>query len=95
MFSRCLVIASTLANTESAIMEGLGAKIHVAGMMVTAAAMDPNLVSGHPFHVQDIVEAVRDGREPAVGPVEAMKALKIILAVYESAKNGGREVVID
>ena len=41
MFSRCLVIASTLANTESAIIEGLGAKIHVAGMMVTAAAMDP------------------------------------------------------
>ncbi len=65
------------------------------GKFRTAAAMDPNLVTGHPFHVQDIVEAVRDGREPAVGPVEAMKALKIILAVYESAKNGGREVVID
>ena len=52
-------------------------------------------VGGHPFHVQDIVHAVLEDRDPYVGPVEAMKALRIILAVYESAKNGGKEVVID
>ena len=60
-----------------------------------AAAADPNLVQGHPFHVKDIVEAVRDDRDPYVGPVEAMRALRIILAVYESAKNGGKEIILD
>jgi len=53
---------------------------------------DPSIVRGHPYQVQDMVDAVRFGREPMVGPVEATKAVRIINAVYESARTG-EEVV--
>lgn len=64
------------------------------GVKKTEAANDPTKITGHAFHVQDIIDAVRYDRDPFVGPAEAIKAVKIILAIYESAKNGGKEVFI-
>ena len=43
---------------------------------------------GHRYVVEDIILAVRDGRDPAVLPREAMKSLAIIEAVYCSEKRG-------
>lgn len=82
-------------ETEEKMLEEEAAMKSGDGIASTATGADPNKVTGHAFHVQDIVNAVREDREPYVGPVEAMKALRIILAVYESAQNGGKEVVID
>jgi predicted dehydrogenase len=49
---------------------------------------DHTVVRGHPYQVQDMVDALRFGRDPMVGPMEATKAVRIINAVYESARTG-------
>ncbi len=53
-----------------------------------AAIMDPTMVAGHQSMVDDIIDAVRLDRDPQVLPCEAMKAVRIINAVYESARTG-------
>mgnify|MGYP000926250794 CR=1 FL=1 len=56
------------------------------------AAADNTIVRGHDFMVQDMIDAVRFDRDPFVGPLEAVKAVRIINAVYESARTG-KEIV--
>ena len=53
----------------------------------TAAAACGRLY-GHRYVVEDMILAVRDGRDPQVMPPEAMKSLAIIEAIYRSAKEG-------
>lgn len=53
-----------------------------------AAALDPTLCLGHNFVVEDMINAVRDDRDPSVLPMEAIKSVRIVNAVYESAKTG-------
>lgn len=52
----------------------------------TVAANDPSLVFGHKFQVEDIISAVLEDRDPIVMPLEAIKSVRIINAIYESAK---------
>lgn len=58
----------------------------------TIAGSDNKVVRGHDFMVQDMIDAVRFDRDPFVGPLEAVKAVRIINAVYESARTG-KEIV--
>ncbi len=51
------------------------------------AAADGTLY-GHRHVVEDMILAVRDGRDPEVLPCEAMKSLAVIEAIYASAKSG-------
>ena len=37
---------------------------------------------------KDMIAAVRDGRDPEVMPAEALKSVRIVHAVYESARTG-------
>ncbi|MDD6262107.1 MAG: Gfo/Idh/MocA family oxidoreductase [Clostridiales bacterium] len=60
----------------------------------SAAWADPTLIRGHSYMVQDMVDAVRFDRDPMVGPMEATKAVRIVNAVYESAKTG-KEIFFD
>ncbi len=53
-----------------------------------AAALDPTLCTGHTSMVEDIIAAVRDKRDPQIVPLEAVKSVRIVNAVYESAKTG-------
>ena len=53
-----------------------------------AAVLDPTLVAGHQSMVDDIIDAVLEDRDPQIMPMEAIKAVRIINAVYESAKTG-------
>lgn len=46
------------------------------------------LIPWHQAQVADFVDAVRTGREPAVTGEEATRALRILLAVYESSRTG-------
>jgi len=57
-----------------------------------AVALNPALVLGHAVQVEDIISAVIEDRDPLVLPLEAMKSVRIINAVYESARTG-KEVV--
>ncbi len=61
---------------------------------VTGAA-DPAAISGggHVFQVSDILEAIRQQREPILNGVEARKPLEIILAIYQSAREN-REIFL-
>ena len=53
-----------------------------------ASSMDPSLVAGHQSMIDDMVDAVLSDRDPQIMPMEAIKALRIIRAVYESAQTG-------
>lgn len=44
--------------------------------------------TAHSFQLNDFVNAILTGRKPAVTGEEAMKSLRIILAIYESARLG-------
>ena len=58
-----------------------------------AVASNPSLVLGHAFQVGDMISAVIENREPAVVPLEAIKSVRIVNAIYESAKTG-KEIFI-
>ncbi len=53
-----------------------------------AAMYDPTIITGHASVVEDIIAAVRDNRPPMIMPTEAMKSVRIVNAVYESARTG-------
>ncbi len=60
----------------------------------SAAALDPSLCLGHKSMVEDIIAAVRDNRPPQIMPLEAIKSVRIVNAVYESARTG-KPVIFD
>jgi predicted dehydrogenase len=49
---------------------------------------DPSILVGHRYMVEDMICAVLEDRDPAILPLEAMKSVRIVNAVYESAKTG-------
>ncbi|MGN0636426.1 MAG: Gfo/Idh/MocA family protein [Acutalibacteraceae bacterium] len=59
-----------------------------------AAALDPTLCTGHASMVEDMIAAVLDDRDPQILPMEAIKSVRIVNAVYESAKTG-KPVIFD
>lgn len=58
-------------------------------------AADPAAISGsgHTFQIADMLEAIRQNREPALNGEEARKPLEIILAIYKAA-NEDREITL-
>ena len=60
-----------------------------------AAQFEPGALYGHRHVVEDIILAVRDGRDPEVMPADALRAVRIVDAVYRSAKQGGVKVTLD
>jgi predicted dehydrogenase len=59
-------------------------------------ANDPNAINfeGHRLNFEDVVQAIESGREPLVTGTEALKAVKVITAIYESARNNGKWIEI-
>lgn len=53
-----------------------------------ACAYEPGMKYGHVTQVEDMVDAVLEDRDPQITPREAMKAVRLIEAVYKSAKTG-------
>lgn len=71
--------------------------IHLHGDDHTkTAADDPTAAFGpqHEMQISDFVQAIIDDREPIVTGRKALEPLKIILAVYQSAKAGGARIEI-
>ena len=48
---------------------------------------------GHTIHVEDMVRAIREDREPIIAGTDARHAVEICVAIQESAKTG-REVKV-
>ncbi|MEM1443272.1 MAG: Gfo/Idh/MocA family oxidoreductase [Verrucomicrobiota bacterium] len=57
-------------------------------------ANDPKAINfeGHQRNFQDVVDAIEEGRPPSVDGHEARRAVALICAIYESAKNDGKKV---
>ncbi len=62
---------------------------------VASGAADPMAISIEPIKAQfrDFAEAARAGRKPLLGGQEGYQALEIILAIYESARQGEKVVL--
>jgi predicted dehydrogenase len=57
-------------------------------------ANDPKAINfeGHKRNFEDVVEAIQAGRPPSVDGNEARRAVALICAIYESARNDGKKV---
>lgn len=53
-----------------------------------ASSYEEGTLYGHRHVVEDMILAVRDGRDPQILPSDAIKSVKIVNAIYESAKSG-------
>lgn len=63
-----------------------------ADATATQGAADPKAISnsGHIAHIKDLIDAVRDDREPFMNGPEGRNALELILGIYQSARTGER-----
>jgi predicted dehydrogenase len=72
--------------------------LHVqdAGKKQGTGASDPTAIWGeqHKLQLVDFVSAVKEKRTPFITGRDALEPLKIILAIYESARKGGKVVAI-
>lgn len=59
-------------------------------------ANDPNAINftGHQKNFEDVVNAIRTGTTPSVDAHEARKAVALICAIYESARNDGKWITL-
>ena len=55
---------------------------------IPLAEIHQHLVPYHTMQVEDFVDALRQGRDPAVTGREAAKSLAIVQAIYESSRTG-------
>jgi predicted dehydrogenase len=64
--------------------------VHPAGIRpnVDLATINGQLIPHHTSQVRDFVAALEKGTEPAITGQDATKALRILLAVYESSRTG-------
>lgn len=73
------------AEIQSTLMKGAEAGV---------GANDPNAISfyQHQLNFEEVVAAIGEGREPSTSSSEARKAVELICAIYESARNNGARV---
>jgi predicted dehydrogenase len=59
-------------------------------------ANDPKAINfeSHMRNFEDVVGAIREGRSPSVDGHEARRAVALICAIYESARNHGAKVTL-
>ena len=59
-------------------------------------ANDPSAIdfSGHQLNFEDVVNAIQENRSPLVDALEARKAVALINAIYESARDGSKRVFL-
>ncbi len=75
----------------------IDSEVHTSMMKGSEAGLganDPTAINftGHQKNFEEVVQAIAEGREPAVNALEARKAVALICAIYESAQNDGKKV---
>jgi predicted dehydrogenase len=55
---------------------------------VDLSTINGQLIPFHKLQVQDFVQALAGGTEPAITGKDALKSLRILLAIYESSRTG-------
>lgn len=56
---------------------------------------DPSVDAAHAAQYRDFVDAVTAGRRPLIGTADGRLVLAVMLAAYESARNGGAPIEVD
>jgi UDP-N-acetyl-2-amino-2-deoxyglucuronate dehydrogenase len=89
------------ANDGSPYGRGVSAQptpnVHSHGQSASAGgASDPSALwtEQHRLQLEDFTRAVQDEREPFISGEEALEPLKVILAIYRSAKRNGARVEV-
>jgi len=74
--------------------EYIHANLMASDDAIGLGANDPNAINftGHQRNFEEVVNAINEGRRPSVDCHEARKAVAVITAIYESAKNDGKWV---
>jgi predicted dehydrogenase len=69
-------------------------KTHLAGSQSGLGANDPTAINTHQHqrNFEEVVQAIRENREPSTSASEARKSVELINAVYESAREGGKKI---
>lgn len=69
-------------------------KHHMTTGAAGLGANDPSAINfvGHQRNFEDVIDAIKNKRKPKVSGEEAIKAVELICAIYESARNGGNWV---
>ncbi len=59
-------------------------------------ANDPKAIdyTSHMLNFEDVVRAIEAGESPSVDGQEARRAVALICAIYESARNDGKKVFL-
>jgi len=60
----------------------------VQGTLAASSSATNISASGHAILIDDMIRAIQENRDPMVTGEEASKAVKVILAIYESARTG-------
>lgn len=82
-------------NFYNVVLKERGKPVETADDTLTGASSAAITATSHQRQIQDVVDAILEGRSPAVTGEEARRPLAVIIAVYESAKNGGVPVKVD
>lgn len=66
------------------------------GNQTALGGNDPKAIQFHQHqrNFEEVVNAIREGREPGTSAGEARKAVEVIEAIYKSAANGGSKVTL-
>jgi UDP-N-acetyl-2-amino-2-deoxyglucuronate dehydrogenase len=64
------------------------------GQEAGLGANDPSAINfyQHQRNFEEVVNAIKEGREPTTSAAEARKPVALIRAIYESAQNGGKRI---
>ena len=66
------------------------------GNQAALGANDPKAIQFHQHrrNFEEVVSAIREGREPITSASEARKSVALIEAIYQSAANGGAKITL-
>ena len=59
-------------------------------------ANDPNAIDflGHQKNFEEVVNAIKSGKEPSTNSTEGRRAVELICAIYESAQNNSKKILL-
>ena len=71
-------------------------KAFTPGNEKAKGANDPSKIDflGHQLNFEDAVDALENNRKPLITGEEAIRSVKLINAIYESARNNGKWIEI-
>ncbi len=70
---------------------------HMKSSAAGLGANDPKAINSyqHQRNFEEVVNAIKESREPSTSASEARKSVELIRAIYESAQNDGKKVIVN